>query len=61
MDTVGWEHEGQEVGSWDRSVLGFDEAWQEETNAAAKEEESHEQHVGIKVDKGKGRAVDQDA
>ena len=30
METMGWEHEGQAAGSWDRSVLGFDEAWADE-------------------------------
>lgn len=58
METMGWEHEGQETGNWDMSVLGFDEAWQEETNANAKQEESQQPK---KVEKGKGRAVDQDA
>lgn len=28
---MGWEHFGQAAGDWDRSVLGFDEAWREET------------------------------
>jgi hypothetical protein len=26
---MGWEHEGQQAGSWDREVLGFDEAWKD--------------------------------
>ena len=33
METMGWEHEGQTAGSWDRSVLGFDEAWADEESS----------------------------
>ena len=33
MQTMGWEHEGQAAGSWDRSVLGFDEAWADEESS----------------------------
>lgn len=28
---MGWEHFGERANDWDRSVLGFDEAWQDET------------------------------
>lgn len=28
MKAMGWAHEGDAPGEWDRSVLGFDEAWQ---------------------------------
>lgn len=28
---MGWEHSGETAKDWDRSVLGFDEAWQDET------------------------------
>lgn len=28
---MGWEHYGESAKDWDRSVLGFDEAWQDET------------------------------
>ena len=28
---MGWEHYGEAAKDWDRSVLGFDEAWQDET------------------------------
>ncbi|CAA3032868.1 Hypothetical predicted protein [Olea europaea subsp. europaea] len=88
LQTMGWEHEGQEAGSWDRTVLGFDEAWQDEARdgsgsqegngsvAHPKEKDSYESRVedtqpdpGLferredyprKLDKGKGRATDQD-
>lgn len=29
MKALGWAHEGEEPGKWDRSCLGFDEAWEE--------------------------------
>ena len=28
MDTTGWVREGQKEGDWDRSALGYDEAWE---------------------------------
>ncbi|KAH8929981.1 hypothetical protein BT69DRAFT_1315351 [Atractiella rhizophila] len=31
MSTLGWVREGAEEGDWDRSVLGFDAAWEEES------------------------------
>ncbi|KAK4054953.1 hypothetical protein OIO90_003294 [Microbotryomycetes sp. JL221] len=30
MRTMGWCHEGESKGKWDRSCLGYDEAWQDE-------------------------------
>lgn len=27
MKTLGWVREGEKMGNWDRSVLGFDSAW----------------------------------
>ncbi|KIJ41070.1 hypothetical protein M422DRAFT_780500 [Sphaerobolus stellatus SS14] len=30
MDTLGWVTHGQEVGHWDRSALGWDDAWKNE-------------------------------
>ena len=67
MDTLGWEHEGQEVGSWDQSRLGFDEAWQSETNEHASSVMDKKSRINglhselAKLDKGKRRASDQDA
>lgn len=69
---MGWEHEGQDAGQWDRSVLGFDEAWVDaETRSTAQATASSEDQQGTdlfkqrtdyprKLDKGKGRAVEQD-
>lgn len=31
LKSMGWEHYGEDAKDWDRSVLGFDEAWQDET------------------------------
>lgn len=31
MRAMGWAHEGEAPGSWDRSCLGYDEAWENET------------------------------
>ncbi|KAK4050589.1 hypothetical protein OIV83_003315 [Microbotryomycetes sp. JL201] len=30
MQTMGWCHEGEACGKWDRSCLGYDEAWDDE-------------------------------
>ena len=27
MEVMGWHREGQKGGNWDRSALGYDEAW----------------------------------
>lgn len=72
LDSMGWEHEGQEAGSWDRSVLGFDEAWQDAETISTRQELEHRQadtqpepelfkprtDYPKKLDKGKGRAID---
>ena len=31
MKTLGWCHEGESCGKWDRYCLGYDEAWENET------------------------------
>lgn len=45
---MGWEHYGEPAGDWDRSVLGFDEAWQDETREIL---------AYTAEEKGKGRAM----
>ena len=30
MDTLGWVSHGQAVGAWDRSALGWEDAWKNE-------------------------------
>lgn len=32
MDTLGWVNHGQKEGKWDRSALGWDDAWKEPDN-----------------------------
>lgn len=72
LDSLGWEHEGEEAGSWDRKVIGLDEAWED-----AERDPSYEAPDGQRargngfafgngtpdypkhVDKGKGRATEQ--
>lgn len=34
MKALGWAHEGEEARTWDRSCLGFDEAWEKEPRKA---------------------------
>lgn len=68
---MGWEHEGQKAGEWDRSVLGFDEAWTdaETRSGPTLEDRQHCNHPDAfqqrtdypkRLDKGKGRATEQD-
>lgn len=72
MHSLGWVHEGQRIGQWDRSVLGFDEAWQEETRDLSAAVHTRSQsgdfttqrdfhNSFIKVDKGKQKAANLDS
>lgn len=47
LRAMGWEHYGEAAKDWDRSVLGFDEAWQDETREIL---------AFTAEEKGKGRA-----
>lgn len=46
LGSLGWEHFGEEAGSWDRSVLGFDEAWRDETREILEQKSTQQSEVG---------------